>query len=187
MTELADLSLRWSRFLRFQRFSIHKLNFDDIIWLTVTLFRTNPGIALQLRNRFRYVLVDEFQDTDQKQWEIVKNISRWDDGGNLLIVGDMKQAIYRFRGGEVTMMRVAEEELTNLDHQKTNILKLPYSFRSNQKIVSFSNDLFNSCFSDFSDDVKFKAEPQPLQVPPDGLPGRKDITRPYCPFRLLKT
>ncbi len=175
MTELAELSLRWSQFLRFQRFSIHKLNFDDIIWLTVTLFRTNPGIALQLRNRFRYVLVDEFQDTDQKQWEIVKNISRWDDGGNLLIVGDMKQAIYRFRGGEVTMMRVAEEELTNLDHQKANILKLPYSFRSNYKIVTFSNGLFNSCFSDYSDDVKFKAEPQPLQVPPDGLPGRKDL------------
>lgn len=174
MSELAELSLRWSQFLRFQRFSIRKLNFDDIIWLTVTLFRTNPGIAIQLQNRFRYVLVDEFQDTDQKQWEIVKNISRWDDGGNLLIVGDMKQAIYRFRGGEVTMMRVAEEELTNLGHQKTNILKLPYSFRSNHKIISFSNDLFNSCFSDYSADVKFKAEPQPLQVPPDGLPGRKD-------------
>ena len=175
LTEIAELSLRWSMFMRYQRFKVRKLNFDDIIWLADRLFSENPQVANQLSNRFKYVLVDEFQDTDKRQWEIVKRLSHWADEGNVLLVGDMKQAIYRFRGGDVTMMRVAEQELNQNNGDELTSLELNYSFRSNKAVVEFCNAFFRHCFSDDTDYILYEASPQNLKIPPADLSIRGDV------------
>jgi ATP-dependent helicase/nuclease subunit A len=175
LSEIAELSLRWNHFMRYRRFRERKLDFDDIIWLADRLFENNDQVAGQLRERFKYVLVDEFQDTDQRQWKIVKQLSHWLDEGNVLLVGDMKQAIYRFRGGDVTMMRVAEQELTNKNSDRLTSLDLNYSFRSNKAVVDFCNDLFRHCFSDDTGDILYEASSQDLKIPPSGLSERGSL------------
>ena len=175
LTEIAELSLRWNHFMRYRRFRERKLDFDDIIWLADRLFENNDQVAGQLRNRFKYVLIDEFQDTDQRQWKIVKQLSHWLDEGNVLLVGDMKQAIYRFRGGDVTMMRVAEQELTKKNGERLTSLDLNYSFRSNKTVVDFCNDLFRHCFSHDTDDILYEASSQDLKIPPHGLSERGSL------------
>jgi len=65
----------------------------------VNLFRTNPTLKSSYRSRFRYVLVDEFQDTNYAQLELIKEIA----GDNLCVVADDDQTIYRFRGAYLTI------------------------------------------------------------------------------------
>ena len=126
MRDLAELGLRWGTLMRYQRFEAGYFNYDDMIWLTHRLFTGNPAVVAQMRSRFKQILVDEFQDTDRRQWEILCKLAFSDgiggkgsgqdtgaSGGDkeVLVVGDVKQAIYGFRGGDVAMMRRVENEL----------------------------------------------------------------------------
>jgi len=89
-----------------------------------------------------------------------------------MIVGDQKQAIYRFRGGDVTMIRRVEKELGGLDGSTLLELDLNHSFRSNQEVVAFSNDLFQHVFRDYQEEDLFKARAQRLDLPPDDLQNK---------------
>jgi ATP-dependent helicase/nuclease subunit A len=159
--ELAELSLRWSSYQRFRRVKMARLNFDDIIWLTRRLLDTSDAVAADLRNRFEYVLVDEFQDTDREQWEIVKKLSRITDKANVLVVGDVKQAIYGFRGGDVTVMDQAARDMQAAGFEQ---LSLDFSFRSNPAVTGFCNELFRHCFGRQMD-APYIAKSQDLLVP----------------------
>jgi ATP-dependent helicase/nuclease subunit A len=159
--ELAELSLRWSSYQRFRRVKMARLNFDDIIWLTRRLLDSSDAVAADLRNRFEYVLVDEFQDTDREQWEIVKKLSRITDRANVLVVGDVKQAIYGFRGGDVTVMDQAARDMQAAGFEQ---LSLDFSFRSNPAVTGFCNELFRHCFGRQMD-APYIAKSQDLLVP----------------------
>ena len=172
LIELADVALRWSLFMRYSRVREKLITFDDVITLTEKLLDVHPEIAAEMQQRFRYILIDEFQDTDERQWNIVSKLARLDQGGNLMIVGDQKQAIYRFRGGDVTMIRRVEKELGKLDGSKLLELDLSHSFRSNQEVVAFSNDLFKHTFRDYREEDMFKARAQRLDLPPDDLQNK---------------
>lgn len=76
------------------------VDFGDQVLLCLRLFREHPLILQQFRQRFRYILVDEFQDTNPTQWELVRRLAG--EGGNLTVVGDDDQSIYRFRGAAVS-------------------------------------------------------------------------------------
>ena len=169
LIELADVALRWSVFMRYCRVREKLITFDDVIALTGQLLDAHPEIATEMQQRFRYILIDEFQDTDERQWKIVSKLARVVQGGNLMIVGDQKQAIYRFRGGDVTMIRRVEKELDKLDGSTLLELDLNHSFRSNHEVVAFSNDLFQHAFRDYRDQDLFKARAQRLDLPPDDL------------------
>ncbi|TVQ14518.1 MAG: hypothetical protein EA364_04320, partial [Balneolaceae bacterium] len=161
LKELAELSLRWSSYQRFRRVKMARLNFDDIIWLTRRLLDSGETVSADLRARFGYVLVDEFQDTDREQWEIVKKLSRISDQPNVLVVGDVKQAIYGFRGGDVTVMDQAARDMETAGCEH---LSLDFSFRSNPAVIDFCNELFRHCFGR-QQDAPYIARSQNLLVP----------------------
>lgn len=189
MRDLAELGLRWGALMRYQRFEAGYFNYDDMIWLTHRLFTDHPAVAAQMRARFDQILVDEFQDTDRRQWEILSKLAFPEaepsssglrdssstekdapkKGRQLLIVGDVKQAIYGFRGGDVAMLRRAERELTGRSEVPGAMplmsVELPYSFRSNEAVVRFTNELFRGILGPKSQAASYEAYHQPLRRP----------------------
>jgi len=78
----------------------NQLDFGALITGTIRLLRERPTVLAELRKRFKYVLVDEFQDTNYAQYELVKLLAG--ASGNLTVVGDDDQSIYKFRGASVS-------------------------------------------------------------------------------------
>ncbi len=116
------------------------LDYDDMLrWLRDSL-RGPQGDALAatLRNRFRYALIDEFQDTDEVQWEIFKRIFVEGGGRNVLhVIGDPKQAIYAFRGADVFAYLDARRDL--LEHRGAELVALTTNFRSTAPMIRAIN------------------------------------------------
>ncbi|HIJ07568.1 MAG: UvrD/REP helicase [Methanomicrobiales archaeon 53_19] len=98
--KLADLLKVYKAYEQYKQ-DEHLIDFDDMIFLAVSLLQTNPGIRSLYQNRFPYILVDEFQDTNFAQLELVKLLA----GDHLCVVGDDDQTIYRFRGAYLTNIR----------------------------------------------------------------------------------
>ncbi len=108
------------------------LDFDDIIMLTVKLLRESPEAGDYCANRFRYVCIDEYQDTNRAQLELAKLLSK--KYRNLMVVGDDDQSIYRFRGATI-------ENILEFDKsfESAKIVKLEQNYRSTQNILSAAN------------------------------------------------
>lgn len=108
------------------------VDFDDIIMLTVKLFSENPDILEYYQNKFRYVLVDEYQDTNYAQFVLTKLIA--DGRRNIMVVGDDDQSIYRFRGATI-------ENILNFDttYPDATVIKLEQNYRSTANILAAAN------------------------------------------------
>ena len=108
------------------------LDFDDIIMQTVNLLRFNDEIRQKLQNRFRYIMVDEFQDTNYAQLELTLLLS----GGynNIMVVGDDDQSIYKFRGATI-------ENILSFDKKfdKAVVIRLEQNYRSTKNILNAAN------------------------------------------------
>ena len=139
------------------RMRIGKLDFQDLLGLTGRLLRENPAVRQHLGDRYRRLLVDEFQDTDPLQAEIMfllasnaSEDSTGDKGGDwkfanprpgaLFVVGDPKQSIYRFRRADIQLYRLVKERFREFGE----VLHLSANFRSRPAI----GDLVNQVFSD---------------------------------------
>lgn len=113
------------------------LDFDDIIMQTVLLLRQNEDVREYYQNKFRYVSVDEFQDTNLAQFELIALLS----GGhkNIMVVGDDNQSIYKFRGAVV-------ENILGFDRRfkDTKIIKLEQNYRSTSIILNAANALISN-------------------------------------------
>ena len=104
------------------------LDFDDLIMLTVQLFTDNPDVLARYQERFRYILVDEYQDTNMAQYVLVKLLaSRYQ---NLCVVGDDDQSIYQWRGADIRNILSFEE-----DYPNARVVKLEENYRSTQCIL----------------------------------------------------
>ena len=104
------------------------LDFDDLIMLTVQLFRDNPEVLERYQERFRYILVDEYQDTNMAQYVLVKLLaSRYQ---NLCVVGDDDQSIYQWRGADIRNILNFEK-----DYPAAKVVKLEENYRSTQPIL----------------------------------------------------
>ncbi|MCS6971927.1 MAG: UvrD-helicase domain-containing protein, partial [Leptospiraceae bacterium] len=101
----------------------------------------DEGFAEKLRCRYRYALVDEFQDTDPVQWKIFRTLFCQKGKTRLIVVGDPKQAIYKFRGADVFVYLKARDELKALNAYEG---KLEKNFRNNQALLEFHNLLFEN-------------------------------------------
>ena len=115
------------------------VDFDDIIVRTVRLLQENPQVARAYRERFRHVLVDEYQDTNHAQYILVRElIGKPGDPelppGELTVVGDADQSIYAFRGA--TIRNILEFEA---DYPAAHIVRLEQNYRSTQNILSAAN------------------------------------------------
>ncbi len=104
------------------------VDFDDLIMLTVQLFRENPDVLQRYQERFRYILVDEYQDTNMAQYVLVKLLaSRYQ---NLCVVGDDDQSIYQWRGADIRNILNFEK-----DYPDARVVKLEENYRSTQCIL----------------------------------------------------
>ena len=110
------------------------LDFDDLIRLPVELFRQRPDIESQWQDRLRYLLVDEYQDTNACQYTLLKQLTG--SRGQFTAVGDDDQAIYAWRGADI-------ENLKNLqrDFPKLHVIKLEQNYRSSVRILKAANTL----------------------------------------------
>ncbi|MEL1134778.1 DNA helicase PcrA [Desulfitobacterium sp. THU1] len=108
------------------------LDFDDIIMLTVRLFRENPEVLAQYQDKFRYILVDEYQDTNHAQYALVNLLAK--KYRNLCVVGDDDQSIYMFRGADVQNILDFER-----DYPEAKVLKLEQNYRSTKYILQAAN------------------------------------------------
>lgn len=105
-------------------------------------FLTLPELYCRLATRFKHFLIDEFQDTSRLQWEnlLMMIEEALSTGGSLFYVGDKKQAIYRFRGGEVSLIDLAKERFKNYNLIEASLAQ---NYRSRKEIVEFNNMVFS--------------------------------------------
>jgi ATP-dependent helicase/nuclease subunit A len=122
------------------------INFDDLLVLARDLVRDHPQVRSAAMARFRYILVDEFQDTDPLQTEMLLLLAKPEasnGAGRLFFVGDPKQSIYSFRGADVGLYATTREQIVG-----DRPTRLVTNFRSRPGIVSYVNDLFSRLFLD---------------------------------------
>ena len=108
------------------------MDFDDLIYKTVELFEHNPDVLDTYQNRFRYIMVDEYQDTNHIQFLMVKMLAR--KYRNLCVVGDDDQSIYKFRGANITNILNFEKE-----YEDAKVIKLEQNYRSCGNILAAAN------------------------------------------------
>ena len=108
------------------------MDFDDLLFNTVTLFRKCPDVLEYYQDKFHYVMVDEYQDTNKVQYEFIKLICQ--KRKNLCVVGDDDQSIYKFRGATI-------ENILNFEktYKDAKIIKLEQNYRSTQNILDAAN------------------------------------------------
>lgn len=106
------------------------MDFGDLIFYTLQLFRTRPNILSQYKRKFKYILVDEFQDTNVAQYELIKLLAPPDENPRLTVVGDDSQSIYKFRGAAISNILQFMRE-----YKRAKNVVLLENFRSRQTIL----------------------------------------------------
>ncbi len=110
------------------------VDFDDLISLTYKILDENDDIREETSERYQYIMVDEYQDTNELQYKLLKLLSS--NHGNLCVVGDDDQSIYGWRGANIKNILDFKNQFPN-----TKIVKLEYNYRSTAKILKAANNL----------------------------------------------
>jgi DNA helicase-2/ATP-dependent DNA helicase PcrA len=108
------------------------LDFDDILFLVVKIFKNFPEVATKFSNRFKFIMIDEYQDTNQLQFDMIKALTS--KHNNICVVGDDDQAIYAFRGADISNILNFE-----IQHPDAKIIKLEENYRSQKPILDLAN------------------------------------------------
>ncbi len=138
------------------KYSQGKLDFEDLQLKTRDLLKNNHVIREELIKRYKYYMVDEYQDTNELQHEIVKLLTKDFQASNVFIVGDPKQSIYGFRGSDV---RVFDRTQQQIENEGENII-LSENFRSLRNPLAFTNFFFYRLMGDGTEseyEVEFNA------------------------------
>ncbi|MCX8074938.1 MAG: DNA helicase PcrA [Clostridia bacterium] len=115
----------------------NSIDFDDIIMLTVKLFLQNPDILSEYQNKFKYILIDEYQDTNKIQFLLISLLAS--AHGNICVVGDESQSIYGWRGADISNILNFEKEFPG-----AKIIKLEENYRSTQNILNAANEVIKN-------------------------------------------
>jgi DNA helicase-2/ATP-dependent DNA helicase PcrA len=110
------------------------LDFDDILYLVVKLFNGFPEIAKKYSERFKYIMIDEYQDTNSLQFNMIQALTSTHQ--NICVVGDDDQAIYAFRGADISNILNFEKQYPN-----TKVIKLEENYRSTFPILNLANQV----------------------------------------------
>lgn len=114
----------------------HALDFDDLLSKTVFLFENNSDILAKYQNRYRYILIDEYQDTNRAQYMLTRKLAkRWN---NICVVGDFSQSIYSWRGADFTNLSRFKDDFKN-----TKTFSLSQNYRSTQKILDAASSVIS--------------------------------------------
>jgi DNA helicase II / ATP-dependent DNA helicase PcrA len=127
---VADVYGEYQKALRDQ----NAFDFDDLLVKPVELLRQHEGVLFMYRNRFRFLLVDEYQDTNHAQYTFLKLLADWDEGGNLMVVGDDDQSIYGWRGADIRNILDFEK-----DFPDAHVVRLEQNYRSTGRILDAAN------------------------------------------------
>ena len=113
------------------------LDFDDLIFKTVELLKSDKEVLDYYRNRFKYIMVDEYQDTSKAQYELIKILAK--EHQNICVVGDDDQSIYGWRGADIRNILEFEK-----DYDNVHVVKLEQNYRSTQIILDAANTVISN-------------------------------------------
>lgn len=117
--------------------SYNSFDFDDLIFQPIQLFKNNPNIQKLWSDKFRYILIDEYQDTNESQYQLLKYLTH---GKNkFTVVGDDDQSIYAWRGSRPENLRHLQEDFSSL-----KVIKLEQNYRSTGRILNIANKLIEN-------------------------------------------
>jgi ATP-dependent helicase/nuclease subunit A len=128
---------------------LSSLDFEDMQIIALNLMQDNPEVCAKISGQFKYIMVDEFQDTNLLQWEIISKLGSLNEN-KFFIVGDPKQSIYGFRNADVRVFREVKKQFEKYGDKtiESGDINLSDSFRFKVNVNSFINDTFNSVLSD---------------------------------------
>ena len=118
-------------------FKNNRLDFDDLLMLTVHLFEKHPDVLSFYQNKFQYIHIDEYQDTNHAQYKIVKLLA--EKFRNICVVGDSDQSIYSWRGANIGNILSFES-----DYKDATVVLLEQNYRSKQMILNAANDVIRN-------------------------------------------
>lgn len=113
------------------------MDFDDLLFNTVTLFKKDKEVLDYYQNKFKYIVIDEYQDTNMLQYEFVNLLAK--KSQNLCVVGDDDQSIYKFRGASLENILTFEQS-----YPKAKVIRLEQNYRSTQNILNCANELIKN-------------------------------------------
>ena len=128
--EVSRIYMEYNRRLK----ACNAMDFDDLLFMTNTLFKKNEDVLRKYQDYFRYILVDEYQDTNYSQYLIVKRLAEPDN--HICVVGDDAQSIYSFRGANIENILTFQK-----GYADAKLFKLERNYRSTQTIVNAANSL----------------------------------------------
>jgi DNA helicase II / ATP-dependent DNA helicase PcrA len=117
--------------------AMNALDFDDLLLLTIQLFRDHPSVLQKYQERFSHIMVDEYQDTNKVQYELIKMLTG--EKKNLCVVGDDDQSIYGWRGANLYNILDFEK-----DYPGTLVVRLEQNYRSTGNILDAANGVINN-------------------------------------------
>ncbi|MCQ4334928.1 UvrD-helicase domain-containing protein [Natronomonas sp. F2-12] len=167
VSALAEVTLLTVEEYEARKRSQNAADFSDLITYAVEFLNdeANEHIRTELREQFDYVMLDEFQDTDPRQWDLIKLLAATEkntfDARNVFVVGDVKQSIYRFRNADVTQFKEIAETLEETGPSTDRADdQLSTNFRTLPTVLESINELFATVFDE--DGEPYEAPPQRL-------------------------
>lgn len=133
LVEIAKVYTQYSKRLK----SSDAMDFDDLLLNTVFLFRKCPDVLEYYQNLFRYIMVDEYQDTNGVQYEFVRMLA--EKSGNICVVGDDDQSIYKFRGATIENILSFENNFSGAE-----VIRLEQNYRSTKTILNAANGVIKN-------------------------------------------
>jgi len=133
MNKIADVYLTYEKKLK----TTNSLDFDDLIYLVVKLLKENDEVREFYRRKFKYILVDEYQDTNKCQYELIKLLVN--ENENICVVGDDDQCIYAWRGADINNILDFEK-----DFPRAKVIKLEQNYRSKSNILEAANKVIRN-------------------------------------------
>ncbi|MCU9614306.1 DNA helicase PcrA [Caldibacillus lycopersici] len=115
----------------------HSLDFDDLIMMTIQLFKRVPEVLEYYQRKFQYIHVDEYQDTNKAQYQLVNMLAS--KFKNLCVVGDSDQSIYRWRGADIANILSFEK-----DYKNAQVILLEQNYRSTKNILEAANNVISN-------------------------------------------
>jgi ATP-dependent helicase/nuclease subunit A len=180
--EIALLLRRIDERLNEEKQKLSALDFDDLELRTLELIR-RPEVLVRTAERYKYFLVDEFQDTNALQRQLLEQLALRNASANLFIVGDQKQSIYGFRGADVTVFRQMTGTLLAAGGQPK---PLQLNFRSQPPLIDFFNFLFARLFRP-AEEVSVREQEELGYVAHEASEARRELRDPGALVELMIT
>lgn len=180
LLQLAELFNHFQQEVKLRKCQTKTVTFRDLLAMAVQALKQNMELRNHYKNKYRYIMIDEFQDNNHLQKELLFLLAERDDLSTanipdasqlephkLFFVGDEKQSIYAFRGAEVAVFKKLKGELQKAGGQVINLNK---NYRSHPQLITFFNSLFSKIMANSQKDFEAEFTELKATIPEDGQP-----------------